>query len=187
MLGDGLSYVDAQPAPYSIDGNKMEWHFSQIDIGEIISIYLHAKAQFIGVVSNEVNVTCGEGIKDSDNETTQIVDDNKPPYTRKVFHGEVYNVSMWDIYILHYIPKDTYITLKAIDNGTGVNHTYYRIWKWNDSEEKWNLIFNWKEYYGEEIHLYELEGYGKYEIEFYSVDKKGNVEEMEWNDVYVYE
>ena len=85
------------------------------------------------------------------------------------------------------IPKDTYITLKAIDNGTGVNHTYYRIWKWNDSEEKWNLIFNWKEYYGGEIHLYELEGYGKYEIEFYSVDKKGNVEEMEWNDVYVYE
>ncbi|MCD6573791.1 MAG: hypothetical protein J7K95_06830, partial [Thermoplasmata archaeon] len=44
-----------------------------------------------------------------------------------------------------------------------------------------------KEYFGEEIHLYEMEGYGKYEIEFYSVDKAGNVEKGEGNDVYVYE
>jgi len=32
-----------------------------------------------------------------------------------------------------------------------------------------------------------MEGYGKYEIEFYSVGKAGNVEKVEWNDVYVYE
>ena len=113
----------------------------------------------------------------------------EPPYSHKAFHGKVENVTVFGLYILHYIPKTTYITIEAIDkplnSSCGVAHIYYRIWKLgNDS--KWHLIFNWKEYFGEEIHLYELRGYGKYEIEFYAVDKSGNAEKVEWNDVYVY-
>jgi hypothetical protein len=128
-----------------------------------------------------------------------------PPITVKSFHGFVYNVTLFagdGGYILHYITSGTTITLVATDmpegGGSGVEHTYYRIFKWNYSTGKWNILFNWKEYgvwnafppfYPIDLAELGVEyGYlpcGKYEIEFYSIDKAGNVEGMVWNDVFV--
>jgi len=189
-LDEGVSYIYADPSPYEINGNEIVWHFDELKVGEIITIQLVAKVERFGVLYNIANVTCNEGLYDEDNETTNVLDDKEPPITRKVFHGEVENVTT-NGYLLHYISSWTYITLKAVDypipGASGVNHTYYRIWKWDENRSKWVLIFDWREYFGEEIYLYELGGYGKYEIEFYSIDKVGNEEKMEWNDVYVYE
>ena len=190
-IGEGLQYLSAIPSPDEINGSNMTWYLGTMQPGDVITIYLYAKAVAFGVLNNTAFVACDEGLYAEDNETTTVIEDNEPPYTKKVFHGEVQNVSIFGIYILHYIPKTTYITLKAVDypltGNSGVNHTYYRIWKWNNDTDKWELIFDWKEYFGEAIYLYDLRGYGKYEIEFYSIDRRGNVEEMEWNDVYVYE
>ena len=190
-LPDGLDYVYADPLPYEINGSSIVWHFEKIGVGDIISINLITYVHTFDDLLNRVNVTCDEGAYDEDNETTNVIDDNESPSTRKVFHGEVHNISIWGIYTVHYIPKSTYITLKAKDypvsGASGVNHTYYRIWKWNVSTNKWMQIFNWKEYHGENIYLYRIDSYGKYEIEFYSVDRAGNFEEWKWNDVYVYE
>ncbi|HEC82315.1 MAG TPA: DUF11 domain-containing protein, partial [Thermoplasmatales archaeon] len=189
-LPKGLNYVYADPIPDEINGSFIMWQFEKIMVGEIVSISLITNVQTFGELINRVNVTCDEGAYDEDNETTSVIEDNEPPYTKKVFHGEVHNVSIWGIYTVHYIPKSTYITLKSKDypipGASGVNHTYYRIWKWNVSNSKWNLVFGWKEYHGN-IYLYKLASYGKYEIEFYSIDRVENVEEWKWNDVYVYE
>jgi len=191
VLGEGLQYISAQPSPDSRNGNMLLWNIPSLVAGGTTTIHVYAKAISFGVLINYANATCDEGLYVEDNETTTVINDTEPPHSRKVFHGTVYNVSMWDMYILHYIPKETYITLKSVDyprpGASGVNHTYYRMWKMNDATGKWDPIFDWKEYHGEELHLYEMRGYGKYEIEFYSVDRVGNIEELEWNDVYVYQ
>lgn len=189
LLGN-LTFISASPAPVSINNNSIEWHFDSLAVGEIVELTVYAKASSAGIYNNTAIVTCGEGVYDEDIENTTVVEDNEPPHTWKVFHGKVENVSIWGIYILHYIPESTYITLATQDYpleiNSGVNITYYRIWKWDDNASKWKLIFDWKEYNNEKIYLYNLAGYGKYEIEFYSIDRDGNKEEMEWNDVYVY-
>ncbi len=189
LLGN-LTFISASPAPVSINNNSIEWHFDSLAVGEIVELTVYAKASSAGIYNNTAIVTCGEGVYDEDIENTTVVEDNEPPHTWKVFHGKVKNVSIWGIYILHYIPESTYITLATQDYpleiNSGVNITYYRIWKWDDNASKWKLIFDWKEYNNEKIYLYNLAGYGKYEIEFYSIDRDGNKEEMEWNDVYVY-
>ncbi|RLF52353.1 MAG: hypothetical protein DRN11_01275 [Thermoplasmata archaeon] len=184
-MDDGVEFVNATPSPI-VNQSRLTWNIGNLDAGESMTITLYVKMTEYGVRLNYVNVTCSEGSYSEDNETTEVINDSEPPHSWKVFHGKVENVSIGGYYILHYIPKTTFITLATVDNLSGVDHVYYRIWKLgNDS--KWHLIFDWKEYFGEEIHLYEMEGYGKYEIEFYSVDKAGNVEKVEWNDVYVYE
>ena len=191
FLEKGLNYVNANPSPEKINGSDLEWDIGRMEAGQIIVISLYVEADKFGVLNDTASVTCEEGLYDEAKENTTVIDDTEPPSTRKVFHGEVENVSVWGIYILHYIPKSTYITLKSVDypapGGSGVNHTYYRLWKWDKNNSKWTLIFDWKEYYGENIYLYNLEGYGKYEIEFYSIDRVGNIEKVEWNDIYVYE
>ena len=184
LMDEGMEFVNATPMPV-LNGSKLMWNIGNLDAGESMTIKLFIKMTEYGVRLNYVNATCSEGSYAEDNETTEVINDSEPPHSWKVFHGKVENVSIGGLYILHYIPKTTFITLASVDNISGVAHIYYRIWKL-DNNSKWHLIFDWKEYFGEEIHLYEMEGYGKYEIEFYSVDKAGNVEKVEWNDVYVY-
>ena len=190
-IDEATQFVSAAPSPDKINGRELVWNIGTVNPGETITISVTVKVNGFNIIYNTANVTCNEGLYDEDNETTTVINDTEPPDSRKVFHGEVRNVWIYGIYLIHYIPSSTYITLQSIDHpipgGSGVNHTYYRIWKWNNETGKWDIIFNWREYFGEEIHLYEMRGYGKYEIEFYSVDRRGNVEEIEWNDVYVYE
>ena len=184
-----IEYLYSDPSG-NINGSHIEWNFDKLSPGERIVIYVYMKAVEEGIANNTAIVTSNESF-DRVVENTTIILDNETPQSRKVFHGEVQNVSMWGLYLIHYIPKTTYITLKSVDypipGASGVNHTYYRIWKWNNDSQEWELIFDWKEYYGENIDLYSMRGYGKYEIEFYAVDRVGNRETMEWNDVYVYE
>ena len=191
LLVNGLQYTSAQPSPASVTGNEIEWNLDTLTPGESIALHLYAKAISFGTLHNYVNVTCNEGLYDEDDEYTNVINDTEPPHTRKVFHGTVYNISIWGIYILHYIPTTTNITLKAIDypipGASGVNHTYYRIWDMDEETGKWHLLFDFKEYHGEKINFYSIAGYGKYEIEFYSIDRVGNIEKMEWNDLYVYQ
>jgi len=198
-LPDEVNYISSSLAPESIDGKTITWGIGNLDSGESFTLYIYVRVHYgleTGyVINNTANVTCDEGARDDTWETTTIT--NEPPVTVKVFHGEVTNVyqTVW-YYVLHYIPRNTTITLKATDypipGFSGVNHTYYRIWRWDNVSEKWEIIFDWREYYGEYIDLAQLgesHGYspiGKYEIEFYSIDRAGNREEMRWNDVYVY-
>jgi len=77
------------------------------------------------------------------------------------------------------------------ENPSGINHTYYRIWRWDDSKSRWKLLFDWKYYEDEKIKLSQIgetngyTPYGKYTIDFYSIDKAGNKEPMHWEDIYV--
>jgi len=199
-LPDEVNYLSSSVTPDSIDGKIITWNIGNLYPGDSFTLSIYVRVHYgleTGfVINNTANVTCDQGVKDKTWETTTIT--NEPPITVKVFHGEVTNIYevLWN-YVVHYIPKNTTITLKATDypipGFSGVNHTYYRIWRWDNASEKWMLIFDWKEYYGEYINLAQLgesHGYsavGKYEIEFYSIDRAGNKEKMEWNDVYVYE
>jgi len=199
-LPDEVNYISSSVTPENIDGKIVTWNIGNLTSGDSFTLYVYVRVHYgleTGyVINNTANVTCDEGVRDDTWETTTIT--NEPPVTVKVFHGEVTNVyqTLW-YYVLHYIPRNTTITLKATDypipGFSGVNHTYYRIWRWNDTSEEWEIIFDWREYYGEHIDLAQLgesHGYtatGKYEIEFYSIDRAGNREEMKWNDVYVYE
>ncbi|MEM2715911.1 MAG: hypothetical protein QW762_04300 [Candidatus Thermoplasmatota archaeon] len=183
MLADGLIFIKAIPDA-SINGNELTWKFDKILAGEIKIIEIYVKAIKTGSILNKANVTY-DGLYDEDECIVNVIPDVAPPSSRKVFYGPVKNVTFFGSYIIHYIPVTTYIKLASIDD-VGVAHTYYRIWKWNESIGKWILCFNWKEYKGEKIYLFNLAGYGKYEIEFYSVDIAGNIEEIEYNDVIVY-
>ena len=173
------------------------WYISQLNASEFIKIYVYAKvfnATDGDILSNYVNVTCAEGAYDEAQAYVAIK--LSPPYTYKIFYGKVVNVTVWDSenpYILHYILNTTLIDLAAVDNGSGVNKTFYRIFK---LENGWNLLFDWHEYgwksypycpinLAELGNLYNFSPCGKYQIEFYSIDNVGNVEEVKWNDVFV--
>ncbi|MBC7081682.1 MAG: DUF11 domain-containing protein, partial [Thermoplasmatales archaeon] len=183
ILSNELLFIKAEPNA-TVNGSELTWKFDKIAAGEIKIIYVYVKAIKTGISVNRVNVTY-DGLFDEDECIVNIIPDLTPPSSRKVFYGQVKNVTFFGSYIIHYIPATTYIKLASVDD-VAVNHTYYRIWKWNESIGKWILLFNWKEYKGEKIYLFNLAGYGKYEIEFYSVDMAGNVEEIEYNDVVVY-
>jgi len=149
------------------------------------------------VILNYANVTCDEG--QYDEITIEVPVKSYPPYTYKKFNGRVINVTIWEdggAYTVHYILTNTTIELVATDNGSGVAKTFYRIFKWEN--DGWNILFNWQEYgvwnpfppyYPINLSalgiLYNSSPCGKYEIEFYSIDKSGNVENVEWNDVFV--
>jgi len=84
-------------------------------------------------------------------------DDTTPPVTTISFDppkpdGE----NGWYVY-------SVLVTLKAKDDMSGVNATYYRI-----NEGDWNVYTKW----------IEVEEEGIYVIEFYSVDNAGNVEDV---------
>ncbi|MCD6572863.1 MAG: hypothetical protein J7K95_02060 [Thermoplasmata archaeon] len=92
----------------------------------------------------------------------EICEDNIPPTTTKIIEGPQYG---------DYVTSETMFTLVAEDEGgSGVNRTFYRIWycgNWTD----------WMNYTGS----FTLQGEGPHYIEFYSVDKAGNIEEVHNN------
>ncbi|HHF55837.1 MAG TPA: DUF11 domain-containing protein, partial [Thermoplasmatales archaeon] len=141
MIDEGAEFISATPSPDVINGRELVWNLGTVEAGDIVTIYVKVKAIKVGILINNVNVTSSEGLYDEDNETTDVINDTEPPHTWKVFHGEVRNVLIYGIYLLHYIPPTTYITLKSVDypipGASGVNHTYYRIWKWNDETKEW--------------------------------------------------
>ncbi len=199
-----VTYAGAAPSP---DPGNDTWLFEELPAGATETITVHAdiaaSLEEGTTIVNFVNVTCREGLEDRDwaNVSVQAT----PPDTWKVFDGVVHNVTYYEGgegYLVHYITPDTTITLASIDTpagaSSGVAHTYYRVFKWNEAAGTWEILFNWREYgvwktrlpY-DPIDLYDLGAAygkapcGKYEIEFYSVDGAGNVEGMEWNDVVV--
>ncbi|RLF62217.1 MAG: hypothetical protein DRN33_05830, partial [Thermoplasmata archaeon] len=199
-----ISFNHSYPVPDDISHSV--WTFPVVDVGipVVITIFVDISPSFEGdIIYNFVNVTCDEGMYDQAWANTTI--EPAPPITVKKFHGFVYNITLFQEeggYLLHYIPNETLITLVATDmpegGASGVNHTYYRIFKWNYSSGRWDILFNWEEYgvwnayppfYPIDLSSLGIEyGYepcGKYEIEFYSIDRAGNIEGMEWNDIIV--
>ena len=105
-----------------------------------------------------------------DEETvTYVVEDTIPPTTTKIVGEPQYDEGF-------YVTSETSFTLVVEDNegGSGVAYTKYRIW-YNGS---WS---EWVTYSGSFI----LEGEGIHYVEFYSVDKAGNVEEVHNNTHFV--
>ena len=195
---DNVTFISASPSPTS--GNNI-WTIEEIDVNDFYEININVKVpksvEENTVVHNYVSVTCDQNSSDKVEIDTYVV--SFPPETRKQFDGEVINVTLLDgdsdAYIMHYIPQDTVINLVATDNGSGINVTYYRIFKWIGY---WQLLFNWQKYgiwksyppyypinLSALASLYNFSSCGKYEIEFYSVDNAGNVEGIKWNDVFV--
>jgi len=195
---DNVTFISASPSPTS--GNNI-WIIGELDVGNFYEININVRVQESveegAIIHNYVNVTCDQNSSDEAEIDTYVV--FYPPETHKQFNGEVINITLWDddngVYILHYIPIDTTISLVATDNGSGINITYYRIFKWVGY---WTLLFNWQGYgiwrdyppycpinLSALAMLYNLSPCGKYEIEFYSVDNAGNMEEVKWNDVFV--
>ncbi len=175
------------------------WLIPELDAGNFFEIEIYAKVsedtEEGSVLINYVNVTCDEDSYDEAEAYTVI--HAYPPETYKQFHGKVVNITfLGGTYLLHYILENTTISLVATDNGSGVNVTYYRIFKWLDGG--WRMLFDWQEYgvwnayppycpinLAELGELYGFSRCGKYEIEFYSIDNAGNEEDIKWNDVYV--
>jgi uncharacterized repeat protein (TIGR01451 family) len=203
-----IQYEGSSHAPTQIEGSVLIWNIGDLAGGETFTLSVWARADYglaTGkILNNTVNVTCDEGVYDYAWETTNIT--NKPPVTEKKFHGFVQNESFTTgtgDYVLHHVTNETFITLDAVDlphtGMSGVNNTWYRIYKWNKNTAKWQMLFNWK-LYGSwrteapyfPIHLaslgemYGLSSDGKYQIDFYSNDGAGNYEQPKWNDVYVH-
>jgi len=99
-----------------------------------------------------------------------VIEDNIPPITTKTVGNPKYGVNdTW-------VTSHTLFNLTAEDNpgGTGVDKTYYRIWY----KGSWTP---WMEYKGN----FTLSGECKHYLEYYSVDKAGNVEEVHNQTHYV--
>ncbi|MEA2054834.1 MAG: hypothetical protein U9O96_07020 [Candidatus Thermoplasmatota archaeon] len=176
------------------DGNKITWNVGLLQGGESINYTIVAKViAESGSIMNYVEVSCENGNEDT-NETTTVITD-QPPVTELQFQGYANTKTYWGCYTLHYIHTGTTIKIHAEDmpseNPSGINHTYYRVWRWDDAKSKWKLLFNWKEYENEKIKLSQIgetngySAYGKYTIDFYSIDKSGNRESANWEDIYV--
>ena len=192
-----VNFISSNPMP-TISNN--EWHIGVLDAGDsfVIEVYVEVPASVENgsTLVNYVNVTCEEGNYDEAIVYTPVI--SSPPYTYKKFYGKVINVTVLSDgreYVLHYILNNTTIDLVAVDNGSGIAKTFYRIFKWDDG---WKILFNWQIYgvwnpyppyypinLAELGEMYNFTPCGKYEIEFYSIDRAGNVEDVRWNDVFV--
>ena len=193
--------------PEPDDKTNKTWTFDNLDVCQTKSITIGVdvlpNVEEGTVITNFVHVTCDENV--TDNAWANVTVVASPPITVKKFLGEVENVTLFDNgthYVLHFIPNGTIIDLVSEDmplnGGSGVNHTYYRIFKWDPISGKWIMFFDWEEYgewnpflpfYPIDLwslgNMYGYGGCGKYEIEFYSIDKMGNKEGVRWNDVFV--
>ena len=192
-----VTFISAVPNPTM--GNNV-WIFPRLNISETRTIIITVEVSSTVLegtrLKNYANVTCNEGSYDEVWIETPVV--SYPPETYKKFNGKVINVTVLENgegYTIHYILRDTTIDLVAVDNASGVDRTYYRIFKWEDG---WKLLFDWHiygvwnpmpPYYPINLAdlgvIYNSSPCGKYEIEFYSIDNAGNVEEVKWNDVFV--
>ena len=192
-----VNFISSNPMP-TVSNN--EWHIGVLDAGDsfVIEVYVEVPASVENgsTLVNYVNVTCEEGNYDEAIVYTPVI--SSPPYTYKKFYGKVINVTVLSDgreYILHYILNNTTIDLVAVDNGSGVAKTFYRVFKWDGG---WEILFNWQIYgvwnpyppyypinLAELGEMYNFTPCGKYEIEFYSIDRAGNVEDVRWNDVFV--
>ena len=97
-----------------------------------------------------------------------IIVDSIPPTTTKTIGDPIYgSFNEW-------LTSNSEINLTAIDDNSGVDATYYRIWHNNG----WT---DWIEYSGN----FSLSGEGLHYLEYYSVDNAGNVEETHNQTHYV--
>ena len=97
-----------------------------------------------------------------------ITTDNTPPVTNKTVGTPQYGENAT------WVTSSTEFNLTAIDDISGVNATYYRIW-YNGS---WS---NWIKYTGN----FTLQGEGKHYLEYYSIDNARNVENVTNQTHYV--
>ncbi|MGC9308699.1 MAG: OmpL47-type beta-barrel domain-containing protein, partial [Thermoplasmatota archaeon] len=67
-----------------------------------------------------------------------------------------------------YVSTPTYIYLDSMDNGSGVNTTFYRVWH-NGSWTNWTLYSTG----------FLMDGEGIYYLEYYSIDQSGNNESIQ--------
>ncbi|MFO8132852.1 MAG: hypothetical protein R6U10_02805, partial [Thermoplasmatota archaeon] len=214
-LPDEVTYVSSvvfpvdNPIPAlsvtpTVDGRHVTWALGDLPEGVAYTLLVRVRVDYgleTGtILNNTVTISSSEGANATAWETTGIT--NMPPVTVKKFHGYVYNETLYEDgeYLLHHITNGTLITLVATDypipGASDIARTYYRIFKWDDG--RWNMLFNWREYgvWNNEYpynpidlpalaRVYGMEPEGKYQIEFYSVDRAGNVEGMQWNDIMV--
>jgi len=147
------------------DNTTTEW-LGPYDSGETCTIS-HSWVEN-GVYEVKVRAKDTEGhTSDWSNKLTVIIDGN-PPTTIKTIGNPKYGPND------EWVTSHTEFNLTAVDDLSGVNKTYYRIWyngAWSD----------WIEYTGN----FTLSGECKHYLEYYSVDNAGNVEDVHNQTHYV--
>jgi hypothetical protein len=125
------------------------------------------------------------------------------PETLKVLIGTIFYDGILTDYLEaddneynEYISSDTIIYLNYTYPDL-LDDTYYRVWKWDCSEEEWILLIDWNTttqggalgFYPINLcYIGEYFGYlccGLYQIEYYSVEIGGHIEKIKWNNVCV--
>jgi len=90
--------------------------------------------------------------------STTLADPPHPPGYARAFQGNVT------------------VSLSAVDNASGVNYTVISVWYKQTWTSQWTLLLAPTNYTGNIT--YSVQGW--YEVQFYSVDKCGNVEAEKW-------
>ncbi|HEC94566.1 MAG TPA: DUF11 domain-containing protein, partial [Thermoplasmatales archaeon] len=167
-LPTGLTYADnATPKePDYIDGNKLYWNFRNIYPGATITVEFTAVAESTGEHRNiayvYTPVSSGEIVYSNDTATVNVfIQDTTPPNTTIKLSGTKGN-NGWYV-------SDVVVTLNAVDDASGVSHTFYRLF-----HIKTPGILQWQEYTGP----FMVTNEGRFTLEFYSVDNAGNVEKI---------
>jgi len=116
------------------------------------------------------NVGHVEAAPEEPDSTITIVSsfDANPPITNKTIKEPKYGENN------EWVTSSTEFNLTATDDFSGVDKTYYKVW----FNEQWTL-------FSEYISNFTLIGEGKHYIEYYSIDKAGNIEETHNQTHYV--
>jgi len=149
-----LSSSDVTIDPNSTESFIITWNTVDREFGKYTAVAIvNTTYESYGPLSNPFSI---------------VPPDSKPPTTIKIIgvpkSGEN---DEW-------ITSNTEFNLYAIDDLSGVNKTFYRIW-YND------IWTSWMEYNSS----FTLDGEGMHYLEYYSVDYAGNVEEMHNQTHYV--
>ncbi len=197
-----LTYDETQITIMGCDGGtntggRVTWNLTELAGGTTTAFTVDAAVNDASSdIAISAEATCNNGVGDVNETTTAVV--CQPPATTVDFHGYASEeIFLGGIYTLYNIRPNTSLTLSSTDappaDAAGVDATMYRVWRWDSSNSRWVRLVDWKEYENKAITLAtlgETNGYpqsGKYCIDFYSVDKAGNQEPIQWMDIYVSE